>query len=172
MSILQSLETHPTMSLIPVLLQTLALGVALIKAFTSWLNRSPMTHHICSTVVRHTTVPYRPILMQILMSCGRHWYFFCMWHLHHSFAARFSKMPYFRQSLCRNAIAKFDQILYIYRKTFRIYAYNFSIKKVDRQCVSIRFLVFEKKILLLLNRSVLSFPESIAESSKEGSCHQ
>ena len=38
-------------------LQTLAWDAALIKAFTSQLNRSPMTHHICSTVVRHITVP-------------------------------------------------------------------------------------------------------------------
>ena len=29
------------------------------------------------------------------MSCGRHWYFFCTWHLHLSFAARFFNMPYF-----------------------------------------------------------------------------
>ena len=110
---LQSLETHPALSLIHVPLQTLAWDAALIKAFTSWLKRSLMTRHLCSKVVRHITGSYLPILMQFLMSFGRHSYFICLWHLHLSFAARFSNMPYFRQSLSRNAITKFYQIWYI-----------------------------------------------------------
>ena len=85
-----------------------------------------MTLYICSTVVRHFTVPWQPIVVQFLMSRGRQWYLFYMWHLHFSFAARFSNMPYFRQLLSRNGITKFYEIWYVYRKKFRIYAYNFS----------------------------------------------
>ena len=57
-SSLQSLETHPTLSLIRAPLQTLAwyAVAALIKAFTSWLNRSPMTRHLSSMVARHINV--------------------------------------------------------------------------------------------------------------------
>ena len=53
-------------------------------------------------------------------------------------------MPHFRQSLGCNAITKFYQIWYTYRKTLSFYAYNFQ---VDRQGVSIRFFVFEINLI-------------------------
>ena len=84
------------------------------------------------------------------MSCGRHWYFFCMWHLHLIFAARFSNMPYFRQSLSCNAIMKFYQIWYIAKH----FVFMLIIFQVDRHSVSIRFFCVWKKIPLLLNRTV------------------
>ena len=75
------------------------------------------------------------------MSCGRHWYFFCTWHLHLIFVARFSNMPYFRQSLSRNAITKFYQIWYIAKYC----VFMLIIFQVDKQSVSIRFCCVWKK---------------------------
>ena len=93
--------------------------------------------------------------MQFLVSCGRHSFFIFMWPLHLSFAARFSNMPCFRQSLSRNAITKFHQMwyiyIYIYSKTLSIDACNFSswLMKCKYQ-----FYYIWKKIPLLLNRCV------------------
>ena len=56
--------------------------------------------------------------LQSLVSCDRHYYCICMWYPDHSFAVRFSNMPYLRQSLSLNAIIKFHQIWDIYSKHF------------------------------------------------------
>ena len=70
----------------------------------------PMTHHICPTVVRPISISHSRISVQYLMSCGRHRYFIWSWDLDVSFAVHFSNLPYFRQSLSRNALTKFHQI--------------------------------------------------------------
>ena len=83
------------------------------------------------------------------MSCGRHWYFFCMWHLHLSFAARFRTCPtlgsLWAVTRLRNLIKSA-----IYIATH--FVFMLVIFQVDRQRVSTRLFVFEKK----MNRSVNS----------------
>ena len=75
-----------------------------------------------------------------------------MWHLRLNFAARFFfNMPYFRQSLSRNAITKFYQIWYTYRKTLRVDAYDFSSRYIKRKYP---FYYVWKNIPILLNRNV------------------
>ena len=86
------------------------------------------------------------------MSCGRHWYFFCTWHLHLSFAARFSNMPYFGSHWAVTRLRNFIKSGTYIAKHF---VFMLIIFQVGRQSTSIRFFcVCLKKISLLLNRSV------------------
>ena len=101
-------------------LQALAWDAALIKAdltFTddSWsLFHGRVTHHCISTAYLNAiSNELWPTLV-----------FLFMWPLHLSFAVCFSNMPYFRQSLSRNAIMKFYQKWYTYRKILRVDAWN------------------------------------------------
>ena len=68
-----------------------------------------------------------------------------------SFAEHFSNMPYFRQSQSRNANTDFHQIWSIYSTTLHINADNFLSSYIKYKYL---FFMFEKKIRLLLNRSV------------------
>ena len=72
------------------------------------------------------------------MSCGRHWYFFCTWHLHLSFAARFSNMPYFGSHWAVTRLRNFIKSGTYIAKHF---VFMLIIFQVGRQSTSIRFFV-------------------------------
>ena len=98
-----------------------------------WLRLiKPFTDDL-SSLFHGRTTHYCILTAYLNAICNEFWpplVFNFMWPLHISFAARFSNMPFFRQSLSRNAITKFYQMWCIYRETLPVDACNFSSPQI------------------------------------------